>query len=67
MATSLEYSEAVADTWSLKLEHLDQFGKALPVVAAPLTAAIHLPVEHASDMIEEVTQAVVQGNRIKLF
>jgi hypothetical protein len=48
----------VADVWTLELEDLDQFSKALPVVAAPLTAAVQLAVEHSRYLTKEVIDAV---------
>jgi hypothetical protein len=48
----------MADAWTLELEDLDQLGEALPVVAAPLAAAVQLPVEHPRYLIEEVIDAL---------
>jgi hypothetical protein len=48
----------MADVWPFELEDFDQLGKALPVVAAPLTAAVQLAVEHPRYLIKEVINAV---------
>jgi hypothetical protein len=48
----------VADVWSRELEDFDQLREPLPVVAAPLTAAVQLPVEHPRDLIEKVIDAL---------
>jgi hypothetical protein len=55
----------MTDVWPFELEDFDQLGKALPVVATPLTAAVPLAVEHPRYLIEEVINAVeVAANTI---
>jgi len=59
------YSESVADAWPLELEGFDQFSEALPVVAAPLTSAVQLSVEHSRYLMPEAVNApVVAPNTI---
>ena len=48
----------MADAWSLELEDFYQLGKPFPVVAPPLTAAVHQPIEHPCHLIKEVVDAV---------
>lgn len=53
------YSEVVTDVWSFELEDLDQIREALPVVAAPLAAAVQLAEKPPGDLIVEVIQPLV--------
>ena len=53
------YSESVADAWPLELEGFDQLREALPIVAAPLTTAVQLSVEHSRYLMPEAVNAFV--------